>query len=169
MALLGALGYNLDVESQDILIDAVDNKIPIIINDILLKHPNLLNLANTGNIDSARNAFDNIVALYIDSVDYLQYNEGADQLDDVLKLPDDFWREEPRYRAMLEELNTMQNTLIDPEVDVIGDEWYLNLGELFQYYKNARYFLPQFDDDSHIIPGSLSDPTFGDILPDKGS
>lgn len=167
MLILSLSAYNLDINAQDIGL-AWLNGDKITLGDIVNTHPNLLQLVDTSKINSAREAFDNLVKNYTDAADYLLYREDTYQSDDLLIPRGYIWQNELKYRTMLQELNRMKNTLIDPNLKTEGDEFHINLGEFFVYPKDMRQFLPQFNENK-IVPGSWPDTTFGGITPDNGN
>lgn len=159
-------GYEFCADIQSILIDASKGSNPGIEN-MRLTYPNLLTLKDSRYIYSAREAFGRMVSAYKQASNYLLHNEDYNQKDDLF-VPSAYLRANAfRYKNMLEQLDTMQTARINPKAEEIGDEFHLNLGEFFIYYKNIRDFLPQFDQDNKLVPGTWPDKKFGGILPDE--
>jgi hypothetical protein len=165
-AALGLLASNLTIDSQEVILQGLESG-AVNVNSILGTYPLLLTLSDSAKIDAARQAFTDVVNGYKETADYWLNNEDNDQSDDLLIPTEYFWANEPRYRVMAEQLNTLQDTLIDPTTEITGDEFHLNLAEYFINYKNLRQFLPSFDDENHVIEGSLPEETFGGIITGK--
>jgi len=165
MASFGLLGYELNLDVQEVILTAIEGGNSIV-NNTLDAYPELLNLLDPSYMLLAREALNNTVNAYTETVNYLSNNEDPDQSDDLMVPTLYFWDNEPRYRGMLEGLNALHNTLIDPETEEPGDEFHINLAELLTHFKDMRPFLPEFSEDNNYIPGSWPDPTFGGILPD---
>ncbi|HBG62831.1 MAG: hypothetical protein A2Y00_08900 [Omnitrophica WOR_2 bacterium GWF2_43_52] len=163
MVSLGLSANNLNVGTQEIILRWLETG-QVSITDELEKYPDFLTLEDTTKIATARQAFTNIVNGYKETTAYLLNNEELDQSDDVLVPTDYFWANEPRYRTMLEQLDTMENTLIDPTTEAVDDEFHLNLAEYFTNYKNLRQYLPAFDEENHQVEGLLPDQTFGGVI-----
>lgn len=166
MTLLSASAYNLDVDIQTNALKALGGD-TLNIQDILDKHPQLLNLSNSRFINLARESLNRIESGYVKTSKYLLNDEDADQSDDILSVSDYSRADVPRYGMMLEQLNRMRNTLIDPRLQTQGDEFHINPAEFFLNYKDARSFVPGFDRNNHVVPGSWPDEKFGGILPDN--
>lgn len=167
MTFASLLAYNFNLNTLEIIPPDISNWKLNFINNLINSHPDLLNLSNTAYLESFRSEFIASAYEYRETIDYLLNGEDANQLDDFLVPPAYFWLNESKYWAMLRELSNMQNTLIDPYPELIGDEFHLNLAEFFLNYKDLRQFLPQFDKDNRIIFGSYPEPTFGGVLPDN--
>lgn len=160
MSFLSLLGYNCDVDVQAVISDAFKNR-HISFNDILDHYANLLKLSNQDNIISAKQTLSNIVKRYNETIDYLSNREDIDQSDDILILSEDFRANESKYKAVLEGLNNMQSTLIDPVIGITTKEIYVNPAGFFLSPKDIRQFLPKFDSDNEAVANSFPDITFG--------
>lgn len=165
-AALSSSGYDLRANLQDIALKYNKEK-RFNLNDILNANPGLFNLADISKIALAKDAIDKIVKDYKEAADYLLNHEDSYQSDDLLVPPDYFRTNEPKYRMMLEELNNMRETLIEPGLKITKGKFHINLREFFINYKDMRGFLPKFDKKNKVILGSWPDATFSGILPDN--
>lgn len=166
MLSLLALGYNLNFNAQEEALQAQEGN-TFSLNNFFSAHPDFLHLSDSAKIASAREAFGNIVSLYKEISDYLLNNEDSQQGDDLVIIDDYFRANELNYRAMLDGLNSMNNTLLNPAPEAPESQFHLNLGELFIQQKNLRDLLPNFDENNRIIAESWPDATFGGIVPDN--
>jgi len=163
---LSTLGYNLEIDTPVLATDALGGR-PINVQDILDRNPALGNIADTAYLNLAASVFSRLSETYKTAADYLLFHEDPDQTDDLLVPTEYFNSNAGRLEGMLLNLTRMQDTLINPRVEITGNEIRVNPAEFFLYYKNARQFFPRFDEDSRVIAGSWPDRRFGGILPDN--
>jgi len=165
-AFLSLLAYDLKADIRT-LAPGAPNDLSTHLQDTLDNYPHLFYLKDASSLGLAREAFARMVKSYAAGADYYLTREDAGQSDDLLVATEDFRVNLERYKAMLEELGLMKNTLIDPRTETAGDELHVDLGEFFARYKDVRKFMPQFDANNNVIPGTYPDETFGGILPDN--
>jgi hypothetical protein len=163
---LSALAYNLNMDVQEVA-RKLANKEHVSVQEMLAGYPRLGELKDVRYLVSARNSLENSLKDFSEVADYWLAHRDRYRADYVGLTFDDFRANVPRYKTMAQGLGMMQNTLIDPRLEIKGDEFHVNPAEFFVYYKNARGFLPAFDKDNQAIHGTWPDETFGGILPDN--
>ncbi|MDP2906013.1 MAG: hypothetical protein Q8O22_06925 [Candidatus Omnitrophota bacterium] len=162
---LSLLAYDLNMDIQTLAPGAPNEQIAHI-QDALGQNPRLLYLSHPRSMNLARDAFSRMVKSYAAGADYFAKTEDADQSDDLLTAKGDALVNLGRYVKMLQDLDLMKETLIDPSTANQGDEFRVNLGEFFLRYKDMRALMPQFAANNNVIAGTYPDETFGGILPD---
>ena len=164
-AFLSLLAYDLNTDIQTLAPGAPNEKIAHI-QDALDQNPRLFYLSHPRSMNLARDAFSRMVKSYAAGADYFLNKEDADQSDDLLTAKGDALVNLGRYVKMLQDLDLMKETLVDPSTGKQGDEFRVNLGEFFLRYKDMRTLMPQFAANNNVIAGTYPDETFGGILPD---
>lgn len=160
------LGYNLQLDAPRLLIETLGGK-RINFQELIDENPLLGNIADIGYLNLAGRTFSGLSESYKAASDYFLYSEDADQSDELLIPSEYFTSNAVRLQAMVLGLTGMQSTLVDPRLEVSGDEVRINPAELFLHYKEARQFLPRFNEKNQVVAGSWPDKTFGGILPDN--
>jgi hypothetical protein len=166
-AALGIIAsYDVDVSVADVAERAARHALDVE-RDLLNPKPRLLRLQpqHIQDLLLARIALRRSLAYSLDASDYLRHSDDVNQQDDLFRLTGRLADVESRIRPEAERLLTTLVAHVNPNPDVPGDDFLVDLNPWFDVPKDIRDYLPRFN-GLRPDTDTLADPTLGGLLPD---
>jgi hypothetical protein len=145
-------------ESQFTAIRELSQREGLTVEQVLKEYPQFLTFATTNDLNAARQAFSEAVALYNSASQAIRARPVADVR--LFTWDPDAFASELTFRTSLNELKTSLN---GPVVTSVDAHYSVNFGRHFAGTTPLRAFLPQVGGNA-AIAGTLPDPTFDGLF-----
>lgn len=154
--------YNADAEIEPLASKTAEGTLDV--QQELDTHPEMLRVREASHLSEAKTIALQGLERAIDAIDYAQRADDADQADDVVPTDANALAALEFLRPQLEQFRDLVG-VIDPHADVEADEIPADLNRLVDDARDMREFLPAFE-GTRPVPGTMSDPTLGGMLPE---